>query len=398
LKTPRTIQQTVPKRTAAATTSRKENITTATNVPATRPGVRAAAKVPATASKTVTKTTVASKVTTVKAKVSAKPAPAAAKRPAWDTKGRLADMEEWAKQLANELKQSKQNFDEVREQLQHNNEQVAHLEQFKQDLKKSVVASTKESHSEEQDIVAELKKLVSDKEEQLQKEKEHLLKVTAEEKDILQKRINLIAEEKELLEGKLKNAMIELDALKSAVAIHAATELSLKASITSLESKVNSTETELKNEKSTRETLETELEKARRDIEALELKIREDEKLRKQLHNTIQELKGNIRVFCRVRPLLPQEEQSNGSYDHLKFPDEDQKLIGITQYGESAEGKSKVKWQEFSFDRVFQPQSRQEDVFEEISQLVQSACDGYNVCIFAYGITGSGKTFTVRLR
>ena len=35
------------------------------------------------------------------------------------------------------------------------------------------------------------------------------------------------------------------------------------------------------------------------------------------------------------------------------------------------------------------------DVFSDASPMVISVLDGYNVCIFAYGQTGTGKTFTM---
>jgi kinesin family member C2/C3 len=54
-----------------------------------------------------------------------------------------------------------------------------------------------------------------------------------------------------------------------------------------------------------------------------------------------------------------------------------------------------VGLQAFDFDRVFGPEAQQEHVFEDVAQLVTSALDGYNVCIFAYGQTGAGKTHTM---
>ncbi len=47
--------------------------------------------------------------------------------------------------------------------------------------------------------------------------------------------------------------------------------------------------------------------------------------------------------------------------------------------------------QAFDFDRVFGPEVQQAGVFEDVSQLVTSALDGYNVCIFAYGQTGEAR-------
>ncbi len=59
-------------------------------------------------------------------------------------------------------------------------------------------------------------------------------------------------------------------------------------------------------------------------------------------------------------------------------------------------GKNDIQQQDnFSFDRVFKQNENQETVFDDISQLVQSALDGYKVCIFAYGQTAAGKTYTM---
>ncbi|NXV89990.1 KIFC1 protein, partial [Calonectris borealis] len=48
---------------------------------------------------------------------------------------------------------------------------------------------------------------------------------------------------------------------------------------------------------------------------------------RRRLHNLVQELKGNIRVFCRVRPVLPEEEERQKGLEHLRFPPEDNKAL-----------------------------------------------------------------------
>ena len=43
-------------------------------------------------------------------------------------------------------------------------------------------------------------------------------------------------------------------------------------------------------------------------LDAAEKRAHDGELIRRKLHNTIQELKGNIRVFCRVRPLNATEQ------------------------------------------------------------------------------------------
>ncbi|PNY09833.1 kinesin-1-like protein [Trifolium pratense] len=118
-----------------------------------------------------------------------------------------------------------------------------------------------------------------------------------------------------------------------------------------------------------------------------EFQVVEGEKLRKKLHNTVLELKGNIRVFCRVRPLLREDRSETDMA--VSYP------TSMEMLGRGIELVQNGQKQLFTFDKVFNHGASQQEVFTEISQLVQSALDGYKVCIFAYGQTGSGKTYTM---
>ncbi|KAL2325569.1 hypothetical protein Fmac_024627 [Flemingia macrophylla] len=103
----------------------------------------------------------------------------------------------------------------------------------------------------------------------------------------------------------------------------------------------------------------------------------------RKLYNQLQDLKGNIRVYCRVRP------STDGQPSPVSNMDEG----SITLVVPSKNGKEGKKT--FSFNRVFGPSSTQGEVFSDTQPLIRSVLDGYNVCIFAYGQTGSGKTHTM---
>ncbi|XP_069181334.1 uncharacterized protein [Procambarus clarkii] len=106
--------------------------------------------------------------------------------------------------------------------------------------------------------------------------------------------------------------------------------------------------------------------------------------LRKKYYNQVEEMKGKIRVFCRVRPVSEAERgQDNGQV--VATTDDEYTLSLNTQRGLKT----------FLFDRVFQPHDNQDTVFQDTNALIQSALDGFNVTIMAYGQTGSGKTFTM---
>ncbi|KAL8941667.1 MAG: hypothetical protein Q9211_001729 [Gyalolechia sp. 1 TL-2023] len=176
----------------------------------------------------------------------------------------------------------------------------------------------------------------------------------------------------------------------------ASNTISLDSAIRSLRAHVEFLESDNKSQSHAFSDLDNRLQNAIKAADEAKEKLRVEETLRRKLHNQVQELKGNIRVFCRVRPSL--ESDPVDSKARISYPDNDGDAKEVELCGpeeKNSLGKISTKTNAFTFDRVFNPGSVNSEVFGEISQLVQSALDGYNVCIFCYGQTGSGKTYTM---
>lgn len=123
-----------------------------------------------------------------------------------------------------------------------------------------------------------------------------------------------------------------------------------------------------------------------KQVDVITGKYHKEMRERKKLHNVIQDLKGSIRVYLRCRPPSSREIAESGTEANcVSFPGD----------GEVKVTNEKSREKTWEFDEVFNHESTQEAIYEEVSGLVTSVLDGYNVCIFAYGQTGSGKTYTM---
>lgn len=119
------------------------------------------------------------------------------------------------------------------------------------------------------------------------------------------------------------------------------------------------------------------------ELDVLQDQFKKETALRKKYKNELEDLKGAIRVYARMRPMAKYELE-RGCKQAVQIKDETGLKV-ITGRGEK----------DFEFDAVFSDTSKQEEVFEDTKRLVESCMDGFNVCLFAYGQTGSGKTFTM---
>jgi kinesin family protein C2/C3 len=86
----------------------------------------------------------------------------------------------------------------------------------------------------------------------------------------------------------------------------------------------------------------------------LERRYVKEMKLRKRLHNELVDLKGNIRVYCRVRPFISEDGVGVSSQSStITFDHSDDGVLNVTN-------KGTVKL--FEMEKVFQPTSTQDEV------------------------------------
>ncbi|XP_062607249.1 kinesin-like protein KIF6, partial [Saccostrea cucullata] len=99
-----------------------------------------------------------------------------------------------------------------------------------------------------------------------------------------------------------------------------------------------------------------------------------------------------IRTLCRIRPsaeYYPEFEASRNTL-YLRVPE-----VLRENWTEGVRGKANVS-HEFHFDYIFKNTATQEEVFDVAAkEIISGFLSGYNGTIFAYGQTGTGKTFTV---
>ncbi|XP_020790068.1 kinesin-like protein KIFC1 isoform X2 [Boleophthalmus pectinirostris] len=273
------------------------------------------------------------------------------KRAPWDLKGKVCDMEEKIQNYQTRVKSVNQENEVLKGSMVQTRQRASEME--------------KELEKQRGQISAFQKQL-----EELSGVQEELEKVSME-KDTLQKSLCNLEGKYKIMETLRDSQEVELQTLKMKLSVQ-------ESSLARLQQTLRETEEEVQSLKET--------------VSQQKDELYSGEMERRKLHNAIQELKGNIRVFCRVRPLV-----DGGLSKHIHLASDDKTSISLAKTEESHTGKGTdtQKNYNFSFDRVFGPQASQQDVFEEISLLVQSALDGYNVCCFAYGQTGSGKTYTM---
>eukprot|EP00499_Haloplacidia_sp_CaronLabIsolate_P015076 CAMPEP_0196775410 /NCGR_PEP_ID=MMETSP1104-20130614/4010_1 /TAXON_ID=33652 /ORGANISM="Cafeteria sp., Strain Caron Lab Isolate" /LENGTH=612 /DNA_ID=CAMNT_0042145575 /DNA_START=68 /DNA_END=1902 /DNA_ORIENTATION=- len=108
----------------------------------------------------------------------------------------------------------------------------------------------------------------------------------------------------------------------------------------------------------------------------------------------------NFKVVIRARPPLPRELNGDKPFRNVIKVDPSERVVTISEnlgaLEDSPSAAGAYGTHVFTFDHVYDQTSTQQKVYETTAKgVVESSLQGYNATIFAYGQTGTGKTYTM---
>ena len=111
---------------------------------------------------------------------------------------------------------------------------------------------------------------------------------------------------------------------------------------------------------------------------------------RRRRASLIPSKEGRVKVAVRCRPPFEDELEENGDFFPIVNCPKDEQTPRIELF---LGGKSR---RNFYYDHVFGPDAEQLDVYDKVAgPIVHGALNGLNGAVFAYGQTGTGKTYTM---
>ena len=257
------------------------------------------------------------------------------KIPAWDTKARLEEMEKLVNMTNDRMNKLES--------------EKAHVE-ADLDVKKEVVQQSSEQIKTMRDKMEEserelelIRKSLQEKEKNFTEENTKLRRKLDDEeyaKNSLERKLKG-------LEDELNSKMTEISGLKTSVAELSSSRAGIEASLAGAKTELESARLQIADLLKECAAKSAEIKAGLEIQEEMKGKMVWGESERRRLHNQVQELKGNIRVFCRMRPLLGEERQSGDDIRHVNITSE--KNMELTKFAEEA-NKSATKNSKYDFE------------------------------------------------